>query len=393
MSVNRESLWDHLKVLCEEIGPRLSGTPADERTVEYIAGHFRRSGAQVEVQDFPCPSWNHEATELTLLVKDGPEPLPAFAQTFTEACDVEAQLVGVGTRHELEYAPDLEGKVLVLYGEAAVGLNLDRNLTLLSVEERQPAAAIVISPHETVPTKLIRDPFLCVPAAAVPQSVGLKLRQNEGGRVRLRIQARRYDSTGHNVIGRVPGKEKGRIVVAAHYDTAAYSPGATDNASGTAVVLELCNIFARAGTRRLGLDFVAYGGHEYGRHGGNLGSVQYVRRHPVEIKETCGIIEADVIGTATGSPRVRVMGWPARQRDDILCTLRQFPRYIVNVRPETEAPRTALNLAGVPALVFVNDVASVPIHTAQDTIGLMNPDELAFSAEVIAAVVDHVSSA
>jgi hypothetical protein len=35
----------------------------------------------------------------------------------------------------------------------------------------------------------------------------------------------------------------------------------------------------------------------------------------------------------------------------------------------------------------------VPIHTAQDTIGLMNPDELAFSAEVIAAVVDHVSSA
>ena len=39
MHVNRERLWDHARVLCEEIGPRLSGTPADERTIEYIAGH------------------------------------------------------------------------------------------------------------------------------------------------------------------------------------------------------------------------------------------------------------------------------------------------------------------------------------------------------------------
>ena len=58
------------------------------------------------MQDFPCPGWSHEATELTLLATSGPEPLPAFAQTFTEACDVEAELVGVSTRSELELAPD-----------------------------------------------------------------------------------------------------------------------------------------------------------------------------------------------------------------------------------------------------------------------------------------------
>ena len=33
IKVNKERLWQHLRVLCEEIGPRLSGTPGDERAV------------------------------------------------------------------------------------------------------------------------------------------------------------------------------------------------------------------------------------------------------------------------------------------------------------------------------------------------------------------------
>jgi hypothetical protein len=185
-------------------------------------------------------------------------------------------------------------------------------------------------------------------------------------------------------------------VVAAHYDTAANSPGATDNASGTAVVLELCQLFAAAGKRRLGIDFIAYGAEEYGRHGGNLGgnlgSVEYARRHPVETREARAVVEADCIGTVAIPPRVSVMGWSASQREGILSVLRQFPRCVVNVRPETEAPRTAFNLPDVPVLAFVNDYGKLPIHTAQDTIDLMNPDEMAFNAQIIAAVVDHLSS-
>ncbi|MDQ1327683.1 MAG: hypothetical protein QG641_966 [Candidatus Poribacteria bacterium] len=394
--INRERLWEHARVLCEEIGPRLSGTPADERIVEYISEHFRHCGTEVEVQDFPCPSWEHKTTELTLLTISGPESLPAFAQTFTNACDIEAELVGVSTRYQLELAPDLEGKILLLYGEVATDLNADRNPTLLSVEGRQASAVIVMNSSETVSTKLIRDPFLRIPAIAVSHSVGLRLRENEGRRVRLRIISRRYDSTGHNVIGRLTGDSKEHIVVVAHYDTAANSPGATDNASGTAVVLELCELFASMGKRKLGLDFIAYGAEEYGRHegnlGGNLGSVEYVRRHPLEVKTTQAVVEADCIGTVAIPPRVQVMGWSNYQRKEILDVLQQFPRYIVDVRPETEVPHTAFNLPGVSVLAFVNDYGKLPIHTAQDTINLMSPDELAFSAQVIATVVNRLSS-
>ena len=392
MKADTERLWSHLSFLCEEIGPRLSGTSADERSVEYIAEHFQRCGAEVEVQDYPCPAWEHESTELTLLGAGGPEPLPAFAQTFTEACDVEAESVCVGTREELEFAPDLEGKVLVLCDRLATSLASDRNPAVLTAEERQAAALVAVNPDETVPTKLIRDPFLRVPAAAVAHSVGQKLRQSEGKRLRLRIRARRYNSTGHNVIGRFSGEEPGHIVVPAHYDTAAESPGATDNASGTAVVLELCEVFAAAGRRKTGIDFIAYGAEEYGRNGYNLGAVEYVRRHPAETAQARAVVEPDCIGMVALPPMVRVMGFPTDQNEALLSVLREFARYIVDVRPDAEPPRTAFHLLGVPALWFVNDYGKVPIHTAQDTIDLMRPDELAFSAEVIAAAVEHLTS-
>ena len=69
--------------------------------------------------------------------------------------------------------------------------------------------------------------------------------------------------------------------------------------------------------------------------------------------------------------------------------LREFSRYEVDVRPETETPRTALNLPGAPVLAFVDDFTKLPIHTAQDTIDLMGPEELAYTAEAVAAVRDR----
>ena len=67
MQINKERLWGHLSYLCEEIGARMTGTQADERSVEYITAHFKRCGVETEVQNYPCISWEHEGTELILI--------------------------------------------------------------------------------------------------------------------------------------------------------------------------------------------------------------------------------------------------------------------------------------------------------------------------------------
>ena len=393
MDADRERVWGHARFLCEETGPRLSGTPGAERAVAYVAEHLGKCGAAVEVQDFPCPSWEHDSTELTLLGAAGPEPLPALAQTFVEACEVEAELASVSTWNEMEFAPDLEGKALVLHGEAQDRLASDRNVWLLTAEERGAAALIIVSPAETVSSKLTRDPRIAVPSVGVPLSVGRKLLKNKGKRVRLKVRARRFAATAHNVIGRLPGEQEGHIVIAAHHDTAACCPGGADNASGAAALLELCEMLAAEDGRKLAVHFVTYGGHEYGRHRANLGSVQYSRRHAADVAHARGILEADCVGTAVGEPRVRVAGWPPRQKEGILSVLWRLPRLNVNVRPDSERPHTGLDLVGVPALAFVNNWSSIPIHTAQDTLDMLNPDELAAAVDVMAAVVRYVTSA
>ncbi len=396
MQIDRERLWQHLRFLCESIGPRLSGTPADERAVAYIAAHFRGCGAEVEIQDFPCPGWEHESTVLELLGNGPPVPLPAVAQTFTEGCDVQAELAVVGTRRELEFRPDLEGRVLALVGPAAGGLTLDRNPGLLALEERRPAAVLVVCSGETVPTKLLRDPFLRVPAAAVPAAAGSALLQHVGPRraVRLRIRARRYASTGHNVIGRLPGFGPGRIVVGAHYDTAAGCMGATDDASGTAALLELCHSFAAARRVRRGpaLDLIAFGAEEYGRHLRALGSVEYVRRHPAHARATVAAVQLDGVGTVAAEPRAHLLGWSAAARRGLLDVFARFAPYRVDEQEVLSSDHAAFFLNGVPAVALMDLCPAVPIHTPADTLEYMDPDRLALATETARAVVEHLAA-
>ncbi len=117
-----------------------------------------------------------------------------------------------------------------------------------------------------------------------------------------------------NVVAWWPGSDKHPLVVGAHIDSVPRSPGANDNASGVAVMLEMARIFA---DRRQGqwLRFVGFGSEEYGRDGRHhVGSEIYVRRLRPRAKDRApGMISIDMIadgrplitGTAgIGPPRV-----------------------------------------------------------------------------------------
>lgn len=104
--------------------------------------------------------------------------------------------------------------------------------------------------------------------------------------------------TYRNVECVLPGKSAETIVVGAHYDAVGQTPGADDNASGVAGLIELARVFRESGTTpRSTLRFVAYSLEEppfYNTE--NMGSFHHARRMKdsgIELKQ---MISLEMIG-------------------------------------------------------------------------------------------------
>lgn len=114
-----------------------------------------------------------------------------------------------------------------------------------------------------------------------------------------------------NVIGVLPGRDPAVntevLVLGAHYDHLGLGgagsldatpggrihPGADDNASGVAGILELARTFAaRRGTLRRSIVFVAFGAEEEG----TLGSLHFTKNPPVPIEKIVAMVNLDMVG-------------------------------------------------------------------------------------------------
>ncbi|MBM3319693.1 MAG: M20/M25/M40 family metallo-hydrolase [Candidatus Eisenbacteria bacterium] len=101
----------------------------------------------------------------------------------------------------------------------------------------------------------------------------------------------------HNVVAVIPGvKDPDKIVlVGGHYDSITgnhnYCPGADDDASGTALVIECARILSRY-TFNHTLVFVAFGGEEVGL----VGSEAFAARAAHDGDDVIGVVCADMIG-------------------------------------------------------------------------------------------------
>jgi hypothetical protein len=109
----------------------------------------------------------------------------------------------------------------------------------------------------------------------------------------------------HNVeaaLLRAPADGAPAWIVGAHYDSAAGTPGADDNASGTAVLLELARLMRERKTARE-IRFVAFGTEEPPSFGTrNMGSAHYARRLKDHGARVHGMISLEMLGYFNSRP-------------------------------------------------------------------------------------------
>jgi aminopeptidase YwaD len=118
------------------------------------------------------------------------------------------------------------------------------------------------------------------------------------------VDVRRFKVDGkrsRNVIATWPGTVRNGLVIGGHMDSVPKAPGANDNASGVAVVLEMARLFAGTEQSRY-VTFVAFGSEEYGKDGRHhVGSQVYVNRLGDRgRRRLAGMISVDMI--ADGRP-------------------------------------------------------------------------------------------
>ncbi|WP_262488997.1 M28 family peptidase [Halomonas sp. ANAO-440] len=112
------------------------------------------------------------------------------------------------------------------------------------------------------------------------------------------------NQTFHNVEVRIPGGRLASevLVVGAHYDTVRGSPGADDNASGVAVLIELARLLQGVPLDRT-LHLVAFANEEMPFFGTDaMGSLRYARQAREEGMNITGMIALEMLGYYTDAP-------------------------------------------------------------------------------------------
>ncbi len=174
------------------------------------------------------------------------------------------------------------------------------------------------------------------------------------------------------------------VLVGAHLDTVPQAPGAEDNASGVAVVLELARLTAAYGSR-LPVVFVAFGGEEPRGIGDNLhhfGSTAMVERMPAaQRRALVGMVALDRVSVGTSVP-VCTGGLGSRSVQTALLRTARRNRIPAQSCVNALSDHWSFEKAGVVA-ARVGGTPYAAYHSAADVPSVVNRTELKRSGQLL----------
>jgi len=323
LQYSADKAYEHLEVLAGTIGERTSGSEAEARAAEYIAGKYRSWGLKTSVEKFPIPAWTEHRARLWTAgsqVVDFPSRTVVFGGT-TKPEGVVGDFVDLHTASKADLkGKDIKGKIVLVRRDVEVDYPdywlTDRLIPL------GPAGMIFYSSagRTGIPSayfnykRSLKEPT--PPAVEISYEDALRLVLMHPKRVGLTVVADVEWKESQNVIGELTGTSKPDeiVVFSAHTDTAYSSPGAFDDGGGVAAVMELARAFSQGPRPARTLRFIAWGAEELGL----IGSEVYLRAHSSDTAKTVAMINYDGLGAALG-----ILEWTAAGSDDWMKFLHQ----------------------------------------------------------------------
>ncbi|MFJ8235657.1 M28 family peptidase [Ureibacillus sp. NPDC094379] len=385
-----ENIYNHIAELSKQ--PRVAGTQGEYEAVEYIKRQFESYGYETELQPFDI--YSYTAPSLNELKVDG-NNLTSSSFTYGVNGEVTSELVyvGLGAPSDFE-GKDISGKIaLIQRGSYSFAEKI------INAKKAGASAVIIYNNTGGVINGTLGKSDDYIPAVAITQEQGLALKerlgQGETITATLKVEgAKTNKATSHNVVAtkKATQKSTGQLVlVGAHHDSVAGAPGANDDASGTATVLELARIFANAPTDT-DLRFVTFGAEENGL----LGSYEFVERMTQEdYDRTVGMFQMDMVGSKDAGELImysndgekNIVTDLAAAAGARLAESGEALPYGLGGRSD----HVPFQEIGLPAALFIHAPVEPWYHTPEDTLDKISKEKLEEVSTIVGAAVYQVA--
>lgn len=297
----------------------------------------------------------------------------------TGVADGEIVLAGIGQASE--FPPDTSGNIaLIERGELTFAQKA------LHAQEAGAAAAIIYN-NQDGPFIGRLDANLSIPVVSMPSADGRSLASLVGDEpvsARLSVEAETAQGQSRNVIGEPPSGEC-RIIIGGHYDSVANGPGANDNGSGTAVVMEIARAMAADGEFD-NVCFVLFGAEEIGL----IGSNYYVSQLSSESRSLIeAMLNFDMLGVGPNWPLVgsgSVLETAANEADAL-----GLDYILASIPANVGSDHAPFGAIGIP-VAFFNCFCDPNYHTSQDAAEFVEPERLQEAGDLGLATIEALLS-
>lgn len=292
---------ENLRVLTDEIGGRVPGTPAMLKAEQWALDGFKAAGADsVHPEEFTIPrSWAEGETQVSVTA-----PVQFLVHAVSMAwispippTSARVVDVGMGSPEEFAKAGDIAGAIVLVHSKVLA--------TWDDLFEEYFRAPGIIARSLAGKAKIIafsssRDYDILyrhintmtgkmdvIPQVLLAREDGLRIARliAHGEKVQMSVSLPNKVGptiTAHNVIAEIKGGDLANEVVifGAHLDSWNLGTGALDNGCNAATVVDAVRAIKAAGIRpRRTMRFILFSGEEQGM----LGSLAYVRAHRGEL--------------------------------------------------------------------------------------------------------------
>ncbi|MBM4416624.1 MAG: M28 family peptidase, partial [Chloroflexi bacterium] len=354
----------HIERLAGDIGTRAATTDGERRAADYIRGQLEAASYRATLEPFEVNVTLRGTAGVTLA---GGSDVIAVPLAGSPSGRVSGPIVTAGLGRPQDYAGvSTRGAIAVV----------SRGETTFSDKARAAQAAgavalVIANNKRGVFNGNLGDEPITIPVLATDQETLAVI--GRAGSATITVETEATRGTSYNVVGQ-PSGAPCTAYMGAHYDSVPAGPGANDNASGTALLLEL----ARA-RRTDGLCVIAFGAEEVGL----IGSRAYVRTHSVA--DARFMLNFDMVAKRTrpffiGDTALTTLASDIAAKRGLAIRAGDFGS-------GTSSDHATFAAAGVPVLMFYSGDDEF-IHTAQDNVENTSAEDLGAYLALATDVLD-----